>query len=37
MDFGFYNYEVYYDDYKHCPNCGQAIQWDENLEGMEDE
>ncbi len=29
--------------YKHptflerCPKCGQAIQWDENLEGMEDE
>lgn len=22
--------------YKSCPNCGQAIQW-ENLEGMEDE
>ena len=22
--------------YKFCPNCGQAIQW-ENLEGMEDE
>lgn len=21
----------------HCENCGQAIQWDENLEGMEDE
>lgn len=20
-----------------CENCGQAIQWDENLEGMEDE
>ena len=28
-------YEVDYDDYKHCPNCGQAIA--ENLEGMEDE
>lgn len=28
-------YEVDYDDYKHCPECGQAI--DENLEGMEDE
>ena len=26
-------YEVDYDDYKHCPECGQAI--DENLEGME--
>lgn len=29
--------------YKHptflerCPNCGQVIQWDENLEGMRDE
>lgn len=22
--------------YKSCPNCGQAIQW-ENLEGMEDD
>ena len=21
----------------HCENCGQAIQWDENLEGIEDE
>ena len=21
----------------HCENCGQAIQWDENLEGTEDE
>ena len=21
----------------YCPDCGQAIQWDENLEGMEDE
>ena len=20
-------YEVDYDDYKHCPNCGQAIDW----------
>lgn len=21
-------YEVYYDDnYKHCPNCGQALDW----------
>lgn len=27
-------YEVDYDDYKHCSNCGQAI--DENLEEMED-
>ena len=23
--------------YKSCPNCGQAIRWDENLEGMEDD
>lgn len=23
--------------YKSCPNCGQAIRWDNNLEGMEDE
>lgn len=23
--------------YKSCPNCGQAIRWDENLEGMRDE
>lgn len=22
-------YEVDYDDYKHCPNCGQAIDWSE--------
>lgn len=22
---------------KNCSKCGQAIQWDENLEGMEDE
>ena len=29
-------YEVDYDDYKHCPECGQAID-NENLEGMEDE
>ena len=26
-------YEVDYDDYEHCPKCGQAIQW-ENLEGI---
>ena len=29
------------DDYfpqdRYCHECGQAIQWDENLEGMEDE
>ena len=29
-------YEVDYDDYDYCPNCGQAI-YTENLEGMEDE
>ena len=29
-------YEVDYDDYEHCPKCGQAID-NENLEGMEDE
>lgn len=28
-------YEVDYDDYEHCPKCGQAIQWDENLENEE--
>lgn len=21
------HYEVDYDDYKHCPECGQAIDW----------
>lgn len=31
-------YEVDYDDYDHCPKCGQAIRWvNESLEGMEDE
>lgn len=30
-------YEVDYDDYDHCPKCGRAIRWAENLEGMEDE
>ena len=29
-------YEVDYDDYEHCPKCGQAIDT-ENLEEMEDE
>lgn len=23
--------------FSNCPYCGQAIRWDENLEGMEDE
>lgn len=22
------HYEVDYDDYKHCPNCGQTIDWE---------
>ena len=26
-------YEADYDDYDYCPNCGQAIQWNKNLEG----
>lgn len=33
-------YTVYDDcifEYDYCINCGQAIRWDENLEGMEDE
>lgn len=25
-------YEVDYDDYEHCPNCGQAIDWEEERE-----
>ena len=25
-------YEVDYDDYDHCPKCGQAIQWKESEE-----
>lgn len=24
------------DEVNYCSKCGQAIQWDENLEGMED-
>lgn len=24
-------YEVDYDDYKYCPNCGQAIDWSEEI------
>lgn len=23
------DYEVEYEEYKHCPNCGQAIDWSE--------
>ena len=33
-------YTVYDDcifEYDYCINCGQAIRWNENLEGMEDE
>lgn len=26
------HYEVDYDDYKHCPSCGQAIDWSGNNE-----
>ena len=29
---GYYKYPTFL---KRCPNCGQAIQWQENLEGME--
>ena len=25
-------YEVEYEEYDHCPNCGQAINWDESEE-----
>ena len=30
-------YEVDYDNYKYCPNCGQAIRLEEDLEGIENE
>lgn len=26
------DYEVDYDDYKYCPNCGQAIDWTEMIQ-----
>ncbi len=26
------HYEVDYDDYKHCPECGQKIDWSEHDE-----
>lgn len=26
---GFKDYEFDYDDFEHCPNCGQAIDWSE--------
>jgi hypothetical protein len=25
-------YEVYYDDYDYCPNCGQKLDWSEEGE-----
>ena len=28
--FGGEEYEVDYDDYKYCPNCGQRLDWEEN-------
>lgn len=31
---GYYKHPIFLE---RCPKCGQAIQWDENLEGMEDE
>ena len=31
---GYYKYPTFLE---RCPNCGQVIQWEENLEGMEDE
>lgn len=31
---GYYKYPTFLE---RCPNCGQLIQWEENLEGMEDE
>ena len=30
---GYYKHPIFLE---RCPECGQAIQWDENLEGMED-
>ena len=27
-------YEVDYDEYDHCPNCGQAIDWSDDDESM---
>lgn len=24
-------YEVDYDEYKHCPNCGQALDWRDEI------
>lgn len=29
-------YEVDSDDYEHCPNCGQAIDWREERENEHD-
>lgn len=31
---GYYKHPIFLE---RCPECGQAIQWDENLEEMEDE
>lgn len=31
------DYEMEYENYDYCPNCGQAIRWNNNLEEMEDE
>ena len=31
---GYYKYPTFLE---RCPNCGQVIQWEENLEGMENE
>ena len=30
------HYEVDYDHYEHCPNCGQAIDWSDQGNKMED-
>ena len=30
---GYYKYPTFLE---RCPNCGQVIQWEENLEGMEE-
>ena len=30
---GYYKHPIFLE---RCPECGQAIQWDENLEGMEE-
>lgn len=30
-------YELEYDDYEYCPNCGQAIDWSGNVEEKTEE